>query len=313
MMTQPIVLNEIEITELLPKVDIRAALERMFRSLAKGEAVQPPQTLSLFPHNSGDFITYLGVLAEEKVFGAKLSPYIPGGSQALVTAWTLLMSTETGMPLLLCDSKKLTTERTAAASIIAADTLAPPDASVLTIVGSGPMALAHLRYAERIRAWKEVRIASPGIQASSIPAAISGGILIAKTTNTNDAVSGADVVLLCTSSGTPVIDAKVLAKTAVVTSISTNVANAHEVDPAALQGFDVYCDYRETTPAVAGEMKLATQTGQWNPEALCGDLSQLLTGRARAPSRERPAFFRSVGLGLEDIAAAVALLNGTRA
>lgn len=155
-MTQPIVLNETEITALLPKVDVRAVLERMFRSLADGEAVQPPQTLSLFPRDTGDFITYLGVLADEQVFGAKLSPYIPGDGKALVTAWTLLMSTETGTPLLLCDSKKLTTERTAAASVIAADVLAAPDASILTIVGAGPMALAHLRYAENIRAWKEV-------------------------------------------------------------------------------------------------------------------------------------------------------------
>ena len=312
-MTQPIVLNETDIKALLPKIDVRAVLERMFRSLAKGEAVQPPQTLSLFPRDTGDFITYLGVLADEKVFGAKLSPYIPSDGKALVTAWTLLMSTETGTPLLLCDSKKLTTERTAAASIIAADALAAPDASILTIVGAGPMALAHLRYAESIRSWKEVRIAAPDVETRPIPDAILSGVRITKSTNPNEAIRGADVVLLCTSSGTPVIDATALSKAAVVTSISTNVANAHEVDPAALQGFDVYCDYRKTTPAAAGEMKLAAAAGHWNPDALCGDLPELLTGRAKAPSRERPAFFRSIGLGLEDIAAAVAVLNGTRA
>ena len=76
-MSQPIVLSEAEITALLPKVNIVAVLERMFRSLAAGNAVQPPQTLSLFPKAAGDFITYLGVLADEQVFGAKLSPYIP--------------------------------------------------------------------------------------------------------------------------------------------------------------------------------------------------------------------------------------------
>ncbi|MBY3516541.1 ornithine cyclodeaminase family protein [Rhizobium laguerreae] len=309
-MTQPIVLDEAQITALLPKADLRGVLERMFRALADGKAVQPPQTLSLFPHSRGDFITYLGVLADEKVFGAKLSPYIPGDGNAVVTAWTLLMSTETGIPLLLCDSKKLTTERTAAASIIAADLLAVPDASVLTIVGSGPMALAHLRYAESIRPWREVRIASPNVETTLVPHMISSGVPVAKSTNAQDAIQGADVVLLCTSSGTPVINASTLSKAAVITSISTNVADAHEVDPAALQGFDVYCDYRKTTPAAAGEMKLATAAGHWDPESLCGDLPELLTGRAKPPSRERTAFFRSIGLGLEDIAAAVALLKG---
>lgn len=139
MSQQPIVLNESDTAALLPRLDIQSALERMFRSLAEGAAVQPPQTLSLFPRDAGDFITYQGVLADEKVFGAKLSPHILGDGKALVTAWTLLMSMETGMPVLLCDSKKLTTERTAATSIIAANVLATQQASVLTIVGSGQL------------------------------------------------------------------------------------------------------------------------------------------------------------------------------
>lgn len=313
-MTQPIVLGQTEIEALLPKVDIRSILERMFRSLADGNAVQPPQTLSLFPKDTGDFISYLGVLADEKVFGAKLSPYIPGDGKALVTAWTLLMSMETGTPVLLCDSKKLTTERTAATSIIAADVLAAKDASVLAIVGSGPVAMAHLRYAENIRTWKEVRIASPNVERrTGIPNSIASGVAVTRYTDADRAIEGADVVLLCTSSGKPVIDAKSLSKAAVVTSISTNVANAHEIDPAALQGFDVYCDYRATTPASAGEMKLAVAAGQWSIYALKGDLPELLAGRAELPSRQRPAFFRSIGLGLEDISAAVALLAAARA
>ncbi|WP_026621567.1 L-arginine dehydrogenase (plasmid) [Ensifer sp. WSM1721] len=313
-MTQPIVLNEAGITDLVPRVDIRSALERMFRSLADGNAVQPPQTLSLFPQNTGDFITYLGVFADEKVFGAKLSPYIAGDGKPLVTAWTLLMSMETGVPVLLCDSKKLTTERTAATSVIAADVLSAPEASVLTIVGSGPVALAHLRYAEGIRAWKEIRIASPNIEGrAGIPEKTANGIAITKHTNVDETVRDADVVLLCTSSGKPVIDVAWLSKAAVVTSISTNIANAHEVDPAALQGFDVYCDYRATTPASAGEMKLAVAAGLWSADSIRGDLPELLSGRATAPSRDRPAFFRSIGLGLEDIAAAVALLAAARA
>lgn len=313
-MSQPIVLSEAEITALLPKVNIVAVLERMFRSLAAGNAVQPPQTLNLFPKAAGDFITYLGVLADEQVFGAKLSPYIPGDGKAQVTAWTLLMSTQTGTPVLLCDSKKLTTERTAATSAIAVDTLAPSEASILTIVGSGPVALAHLRYAETIRNWTEVRIASPNIDGrADIPGTTANGIAVTKHCDANDAASGADVVLLCTSSGKPVIRAQSLKTAAVVTSISTNVANAHEIDPAALQHLDVYCDYRATTPASAGEMKIAAASGLWGPDALRGDLAELLSGKAMPPSRKRPAFFRSIGLGLEDIAAAAALLAATRA
>ncbi|WP_262299263.1 ornithine cyclodeaminase family protein [Microvirga sesbaniae] len=313
-MLTPVTFDEGAIERVLPDIDIRGALENMFRALADGKATQPPQTLSLFPNGAGDFITYLGVLADEKVFGAKLSPYIPGDGTALVTAWTLLMSMETGQPLLLCDSKRLTTERTAATTVIAADLLARDDARVLTIIGTGAVGLAHLRYAQTIRPWTEVRLCSPHIHdKSDLPTSLCTGCPVRHFTDADAASAGADVIMLCTSSGTPVIGTNDLARDVLITSISTNVAHAHEVDPAALSGFDVYCDYRATTPASAGEMNLAIAAGTWNADRLLGDLPELLAGRAPRPSRERPAFFRSIGLGLEDIAAAVALLTVARA
>lgn len=307
------VFDDSSIQRILAQIDMRSALEGMFRALAAGSATQPAQTLSLFPNDAGDFITYLGVLASEKVFGAKLSPYIPGDGKALVTAWTVLMSMETGAPLLLCDSKRLTTERTAATTALAVDLLARKDAGVLTVVGTGAVGLAHLRHVEGLRSWREVRLCSPSAATKAgLPDRLADGTAVVTYTDADEAASGADVVLLCTSSGSPVIDVARLHGDILVTSISTNVANAHEVDPAALSGLDVYCDYRVTTPASAGEMKLASASGTWTSDRLLGDLPELVSGTATPPSRTRPVFFRSIGLGLEDIAAAVAVLAAAR-
>jgi L-arginine dehydrogenase len=312
-MQQPFVFDEDTILKMLPGIDIKGSLERMFRSLADGHATQPPQTMSLFPADAGDFITYLGVLAEEKVFGAKLSPYIPADGGALVTAWTVLMSMETGRPILLCDSKRLTTERTAAATAIAAERLARQDASILTIIGTGAVGVAHFRHAESLRAWKEVRLSSADIDTKrDLPDRTAAGAPVLQFRDADAAAEGADVVMLCTSSGTPVIDLSRLRPNVLVTSISTNVANAHEIDPAALPDLDVYCDYRLTTPFSAGEMKLATAAGIWSADAILGDLPALVSGSAPLPDGLRPTFFRSIGLGLEDIAAAAALLAAAR-
>ncbi len=312
-MQKLVVLNDEDITRLLPRTDVRAALERMFIALADGRAVQPPQTLSLFPAGGGDFITYPGVLGSDGVFGTKLSPYIPGTNGATVTAWTLLMSMETGKPLLLCDSKRLTTERTAATTAIAADLLASKEAKILTIIGTGEIGLAHLRHAASIRPWQEIRLCSPDIaNRHGLPVQLESGCPVTKSTYTDTAAAGADVVMLCTSSGTSVIDASRFGAGVLVTSISTNVANAHEIAPDTLNRFDVYCDYRATTPAAAGEMKLAAERGQWSTDRLVGDLPELLSGRTTARDTGRPAFFRSIGLGLEDIATASALLSAAR-
>ena len=118
------------------------------------------------------------------------------------------------------------------------------------------------------------------------------------------AAEGADVVLLCTSAAAPVLDVARLAPGTVVTSISTNAPRAHEIDPAALGGLDVYCDHAPSAVRAAGELLLAIEAGSWSADAIRGDLAGLLAGAAPAPSGDRPVFFRSIGLGIEDIAIA---------
>lgn len=311
---EPRIVTAQEIEAIVGSIDFRAALHAMFVALGQGQAVQPPQTLALFPAGAGDFITYLGVLAGENVFGAKLSPYIPTASGALVTAWTVLMSMETGAPLLLCDAKRLTTERTAATTALAVDALARRDAGVLAIIGTGPVGLAHLRHAQRLRPWRAIRLAGrPGSARTGIPETAGEGIAVKLFADPAEAAAGADVVMLCTSSGTPVIDIAAAAPGTLITSISTNAPRAHEIDPGLLAGLEVYCDYRATTPSSAGEMTIAAEQHGWDPQAIMGDLPELLNRRAAPPSGARPVFFRSIGLGLEDVAAALAVLKRLRA
>ena len=304
----PIILSAADVARLSGRVPAMEIIREAFRSLGRGTAVQPPQTVTLLPRDAGDFITYLGVLAEAKVFGAKLSPYLsrPGGG--LVTAWTVLMSMETGQPILLCDSKQLTVERTAATTALAVDLLAPQSAARLSVIGAGPLAKAHIRHIRRLRRWRDIRVYSRNVaspEGGEAMALIDDRIQL--ETTVHRAIDDADVVLLCTSSGTAVIDPRNLQKPALITSISTNAPKAHEVPPGSLRDMDVYCDYRATTPSSAGEMRLATAEHGWSATSVVGDLPELTTGSAALPSYGRHVFFRSIGLGLEDVAMAHAL------
>jgi L-arginine dehydrogenase len=284
-------------------------MREAFRSLGAGTAVQPPQALTLLPQDAGDFITYLGVLAEAKVFGAKLSPYLSRPGRGLVTAWTVLMSMETGQPILLCDSTQLTVERTAATTALALDLLAPQSAARLSVIGAGPVAEAHIRHIRRLRPWRDIRIYCKSVARSSERGEVLALIdeRVQLETILHRAIDDADVVLLCTSSGTAVIDPVNLRKPALITSISTNSPKAHEVPPVSLCKMDVYCDYRGTTPSSAGEMQLAAAEHGWSAMRVVGDLPELTTGRAALPSYGRHVFFRSIGLGIEDVAMAHAL------
>ncbi|MDF3867348.1 ornithine cyclodeaminase family protein [Pseudomonas denitrificans (nom. rej.)] len=304
----PFTLNQADAERLLEQVDVLQAMRDMFVELAAGSAVQPAQQLVEFPNGGGDFINYLGVLASQKVYGVKTSPYIVRQPKSLVTAWSLLMSMDSGQPLLLCDAGSLTTARTAATTALAVQELARPDAKRLAIVGSGPVARTHLRYAAGLRDWQSIRVYSPNLSAGVLAQFGAIDSRAEPATSVEAAVADADVVLLCTSSGTPVLDPAILTKPALITSISTNVARAHEVPPRSLAQMDVYCDYRATTPASAGEMRLARDEHGWDG-AILGDLPELVSGQAGKPDYQRHAFFRSIGLGLEDVALANALYH----
>ncbi|MFG5859859.1 ornithine cyclodeaminase family protein [Metapseudomonas sp. CR1201] len=309
--TSPLVLAQAEARRLLQQVDVYQAMRQMFLDLAAGEAVQPAQQLVEFPNGAGDFINYLGVLGKDGVYGVKTSPYIRKPDGALVTAWTLLMSMDSGQPLLLCDASELTTARTAATTAVAVEALAPERASRLALIGSGLVARAHLHYVKGLRDWQCIAAYSPSLAADvEVQAQLRAQDPRVKIcASLEDAVAEADVVMLCTSSAGPVLDPRSLGKTALVTSISTNAPRAHEVPPQALGAMDVYCDYRATTPGSAGEMLLATEHHGWSREAIRGDLPELLSGKASRPDYRRPVFFRSIGLGLEDMALANALYH----
>lgn len=310
MSSTPYVINQLQARELLAQIDVPKILRKLFRDLAVGQAVQPAQQLVEFPQGAGDFINYLGVLAEDGVYGVKTSPYIVREQGPLVTAWTLLMSMQTGQPLLLCDAGELTTARTAATTAVAVDALAPLQARRLAIIGSGKIAQAHLHYVKNLRDWQSINLFSPSLSELNAEARANLQNLDPRLTLVDSreaAIHDADVIMLCTSSAGPVIDPSSLSKPALITSISTNAPRAHEVPPQSLNDMQVFCDYRQTTPGSAGEMLIAGEQHGWDKRAIVGDLPDLLSEKVQRPGYERHVFFRSIGLGLEDIALANAL------
>lgn len=298
---------------------IKAVLREAFTGLLSGRSLQPVQTVTIFPGNEGDCIFYPAALWDTQLIGVKVSPYLPAlgkTGQYPVTAYTMLVSGRTGEPLLVCDSLALTTARTAATTSLALEFLIPPSARVLTVIGAGKVGLAHLKFLTEQHAWHEVRVFSPSLKDESTAKGRARRTALDRThanatiaTSAQTAVEGADVVVLCTSSGTPVIETGWLQDHAVVASISTSVPLAHEIAPSELGQYAVFCDYRQTAPASAGEMVLARDQCGWSETRIVADLPELVAGKhPGAKAIPGKAFFRSVGLGIEDLAIASLLL-----
>lgn len=284
----------------LPEVDVLSAVRSAFTELSRGRAVQPVQFVTALP-GGGDVIVYQAVLPDAGVYALKVSPYLPrDDAPAVVTAWTMLISLTTGDPVLLVDSQALTADRTAATSVLAMQLLSRPQSNTLAVIGAGPLAQSHVRYARAVRDFEQVRVFAPsGVDRE----AFNGPVEVADSAE--QAVTGAGVVMLCTSAAEPVIDVTALAPGTLVTSISTNAPRAHEIDPAALVDLEVYCDYRPASMVSAGDFLIATEQHGFSSGDVRGDLPGLLAGTDAPPTGERPVFFRSVGLGIEDAAVAL--------
>ena len=97
-MGTPVVLTEVDVAA-LDESAVQAAVRAAFVQLGSGRAVQPLQVVTELP-GGGDVIAYQGVLADSEVYAVKVSPYLPQpAGKAVVTAWTLLLSTRTGEPV----------------------------------------------------------------------------------------------------------------------------------------------------------------------------------------------------------------------
>ena len=312
-------LDATEVAHRLDRAAVLPALRAAFAGLATGASQQPAQTTMVYPSGAGDCILYPGLITDLDAVGVKASPYTAGRSAtsaAPVTAYTLLLSASTGEPRLLCDSQALTAVRTAATTALAVDFLAPDDADSLAVIGMGPIALEHLQFAAPLRDWSDIAVFSPALADPRSPRHAERRAALAAVTSTlNTPVSVADsveaavrhrdVVLLCTSSGTPVVEPALLesAGDVLVSSVGTSGARAAELEPSALPRWQVYCDYRVTAPLIAGDFVTAIERGEWNADNIVADLPELVTGAVPARRRGR-RYFRSTGLGIEDLAIA---------
>lgn len=303
-----------EVASLLDKNEVLTCLEEVFVELGSGKFTNPPQTSIELREDGGDTIFYPGAHLRGGLIGVTVSPYLFARSRAglnPVTSFTLLISTESGLPVGLIESEPLIEARTAATTAIAVKTLSSPTDNRLAIVGSGPIARAHLEYALLIRQWEEVSIYSPSIVEETSPRRsvlqrLHPELKFAESLKEN--IGGANVVMFCTAAAEPICGLNELPGTALITSTTTSGPEAHDVPMELLLASTVYCDSRATTPNIAGEMIAAEREGGWSRSAIVGDLGELLTSKSAAPNNGR-RYFRSVGIGSEEISLAKLALS----
>jgi ornithine cyclodeaminase len=212
-----------------------------------------------------------------------------------------LFDPETGIPEAILNASAVTEIRTAAATAVATDALARRDARVLAILGAGVQARAHLRALQPVREFTEIRAYAP-------THALDGATACASA---EEAVRGADVVVTATNSRAPVVRHDWLGPGTHLNAIGASMPSASEIEPETFAAATVFADSRESVEHEAGEYRLARQLGI--PSGVEAELGEVLIGAhpGRASDTEL-TLFRSLGIAVEDLAAARAAVAAAR-
>jgi thiomorpholine-carboxylate dehydrogenase len=269
-----------------------AAMESALIDFSAGRVQQPVRRFLTVERHEGFF----GVMpaVSDKVMGIKLVTFYPNNAaRGLPThlAMIQLFAPDTGEALALLDGRLITEMRTAAVSAAATKVLAAQGAKILAILGSGVQARAHVEALRRVRAFEEIRVwGRTRAHAERFAEEVGASVMAAE-----DAVRGADVVVTATAATEPILEGAWLKPGAHVNAIGWRGHTSRELDDAAMANV-VVVESREAAHDQCGDVILSGA-------AIYAELGEILAGD-RAACAEQTTVFDSVGIAIEDIAAA---------
>jgi ornithine cyclodeaminase/alanine dehydrogenase-like protein (mu-crystallin family) len=285
-------LNHEQVKENITYEVLIPELRRALIGFSSGRVTQPLRTVLGVHEHHGRFAVMPAVYGE--VMGTKMVSIYPGNVALDLPTHSSeihLFSAVTGQSLAILHGDLITEMRTAAVSSIATGLLAPPQARVLAILGSGIQARAHAIALRSARDFDEIYIWSRNPAAAQQFAREIG----AKATTIEEAVRHADVIVTATSASEPVLHGNQLKQKALIVAVGAVGPTLRELDDAAMKG-TLVVESREAALRESGDVLLSGA-------AVYAELGELLAGTRSLPHTDR-VVFKSLGIAVEDIATA---------
>lgn len=312
-------LSRSDIQRALP---MRACIEEMkmaFAQLSAGRANVPLRTQLPVPAHQGMTLFMPAYLAQSGDLGAKIVSVFPGNlDRGLPTihAVVVVLDATTGVPLALLDGTYLTALRTGAASGAATDLLARPDAEVVAIFGAGGQGRTQLEAVCSVRPIRRAIVFdSNQSQAERYVdemrgrgAPLPADIRVAD--DPQEAARQADVICTATTSKTPVFSGANLRPGTHVNAVGAFTPEMQEIDVDTVRRAKVVVDSRDAALSEAGDLIIPLQQGLITPAHIHAELGEVVAGlKPGRENEEEITFFKSVGVAVQDVAAACRALR----
>lgn len=287
-------LSESSVRAVLNWDDLIPAMESALASFSSGRVIQPMRNMLTIEEGK----RYLGIMpaVAENAMGAKLVSFFPANAGTGIPthlAMILLLRPDTGEPLAVMDGRLITEMRTAAVSAAVTRRLSPADGGVLTILGSGVQARAHLTALSHIRHFDEIRVWSRTPEHARRFAEEHHAVAVE---DAESAVRGADVIVTATSAQEPILKGAWLKPGAHVNAIGAPRPSWRELDDDAVTAGALLVDSREAVLKESGDVILSKAS-------IYAEVGEIFAGTKHRPA-SGTTVFKSVGIAVEDIAAA---------
>ena len=299
--TEPLFLNEEQVRQHLRMADLIPAMEKALIDFTAGRVTQPVRSI-IHVDPPGGFLGLMPALTPDGL-GPKAVTFYPSNAEHGIPthmATIFLVDPQTGTPLAIMDGRLITEMRTAAVSAAATKLLAAPDSKILAILGSGVQARSHAEALRLVRNFEEIRVWSPTREHAKQFAEEIGGTAV----SAEETVRGADVVVTVTSSKTPVLKGSWLKRGSHVNAIGACRPDWRELDDEAMSNV-VFVDSREGATKESGDIILSGAK-------IYAELGEALDGKV-PPRANETTIFKSLGMAVEDISAAMLVYRSAMA
>jgi ornithine cyclodeaminase len=314
-------LTETDVKAVLTMDDLIETMGSALKAFSAGQVAQPVRTVIPI-HGEHAFFGLMPAFAREggtssattkRALGAKLVTVFGGNAERGLPshlASIVLLDPETGALQALLDGRYITEARTAAVSAVSSRLLARKTAKSLAIIGSGVQARSHLDALSRVHTLRQVSVWSPNkLRRDRFVEECKGSdprqsVTIAAVDHAGEAVVGADVIVLVTSSPTPVIEDGWVKPGAHVICVGACRPTQREMDPALVARARLFVDSRAAALVESGDVVLGIQEGRFATDHIVAELGELTAGAIGRRSDTEVTIFKSLGLAVEDVTAA---------
>ncbi len=307
-------LTEADVQSVLSMDDLIEAMASALVQFSRRQAEQPVRTV--IPTGNDSFFGLMPALVRGSAaaLGAKLvTVYGANAARGLPShlASIVLLDPETGALRALLDGRYITEARTDAVSAVSSRLLARKTAKSLAIIGTGVQARSHVQALSRVHEFRQVTVWSPNPQhrdafVASARSALAGQPTpaVAAVDHAGEAVVGADVIVLVTSSPTPVIENGWVKPGAHIIGVGACRPNQREIDPALTARARLFVDSREAALVESGDVVMGIQEGRFGADHIVAELGEVAAGAAGRRNDTEITIFKSLGMAIEDVVAA---------